>query len=172
MAITDMIPFKRPGRRQRNVPTTRSRDPFDRLNDAMNRLFDGFLPATWPGRDWANWPTEGNGNFVPKVDVNETEDQVRVTAELPGVEPKDLDVKLDGGLLTVRGEKRQEKTTKESGWTRTERSYGSFTRSVPIGKPVKADAVEANFKDGVLTVTLPKERSSEPESGRIKVRAG
>lgn len=173
MAITDLIPFRKKYRRGHSVPVRRASDnPFLRLQEEMNRLFDEFLPAPFrargdlmrfPGSDW---------DFMPDVDVRETKKNIQVTAELPGVDENDLDVKLDGNILTIRGEKREEKTEKEGTWTHSECSYGAFMRSIPITTEVDANNVTATFKKGVLKVTLPKVKPNATDTGRIEIKAG
>jgi HSP20 family protein len=173
MALTDLIPFRKERRRGESLPVRRDPDnPFLRLQDEMNRLFDDFLPAPFRGRsDLMRFP-DGDWGFMPDVDVRETKKNIQVTAELPGVDEKDLDVRLDGNMLTIRGEKRDEKTEKEGTWTRSECCYGSFVRSIPIAAEVDPDRVEATFRKGVLKVTLPKAKPEAADTGRIKVKAG
>jgi HSP20 family protein len=101
-----------------------------------------------PGGDFAD--------FAPQVDISETEMEYRVTAELPGLEEKDFDVSLDGDLLTLKGEKKVEREEKGEGFSHVEISSGSFHRAFRLPVEVKADGVKAAFKNGVLTVTLPK----------------
>jgi HSP20 family protein len=145
-------------------------DPFLSLHREMNRLFDDAFrgaPAT-AGQG------SGAGNFVNALmNVSETDNEIRITAELPGVTEQDIDVSLDDDVLTIRGEKKFERTEggeKES-FHFVERSYGTFQRAIRLPFPINPDQVKASFENGVLTVTLPKTAQAE-RTRRIQVRAG
>lgn len=122
------------------------RDPFAALQKEMNELLENFLG---PRADRAL-------AFSPKLDVAETETEVKVTAELPGMEEKDIDISVDGEMLTIKGEKKQEKEEKKEESYRLERTYGSFRRDILLPSRVEVDKVKATFAKGVLKVTLPK----------------
>jgi HSP20 family protein len=92
-----------------------------------------------------------------------------VKVELPGVDPKDIDISLSDGMLTIKGERKQEREEKETDYHLIERTYGSFTQLVPIGKEVKGDKIDASFKDGVLKITLPKSEEAKKKEIKIKV---
>jgi len=134
--------------RRRQAPLARW--PLAATNSGMEQLMEdvwrGFGSA--PGGDLAD--------FAPQVDISETDTEYRVTAELPGLEEKDFDVSLDGDLLTLKGEKKVEREEKGEGFSHVEISSGSFHRAFRLPVEVKADGVKAAFKNGVLTVTLPK----------------
>ena len=119
------------------------------LRKEMDRLFERFLEPMW-----AEMPTLGE--WEPKLDVAETKDSVTVKAELPGVEQKDIAVSLQEGVLTIKGEKETEKEEKDKQYHRVERSHGAFYRTVRLPAAVEAGTVTATFKDGVVTITLPK----------------
>ena len=119
------------------------------LKQEMDRVFDRFFESRWE-------ELPALGDWVPKVDVSETKDAVVVKAEVPGMEAKDLQASLQENVLTITGEKKQEKEDKDERYHRVERSYGSFTRSMRLPAGVDAGKVNAAFKNGVLTVTLPK----------------
>lgn len=173
MALTDLIPFTRRNREERNLPVRReANDPFAVLREEMNQLFEDFMPGF--GRRRGGLPGFGSRgwDFTPQVDVKETGKEIRVSAELPGVDEKDLEVRLDGNTLTIRGEKREEKTEKDGDWSRSECCYGSFVRSIPLGVKVDADGIDASFKRGVLKVKLPKAEADDAAKGRIEVKAG
>ena len=145
-------------------------DPFLSLHREMNRLFDDAFrgaPAT-AGQG------SGAGNFVNALmNVSETDNEIRITAELPGVTEEDIDVSLDDDVLTIRGEKKFERTEggeKES-FHFVERSYGTFQRAIRLPFPINPDQVKASFENGVLTVTLPKTAQAE-RTRRIQVQAG
>ena len=121
----------------------------DALRHEMDRVFDRFFEPRW-------YEFEPGGEWAPKADMSETKDAVVVKAEIPGVEQKDINVSLQDQVLTIKGEKRQEKEEKDEKYHRVERAWGTFTRSFRMPTAVAADKVTATFKDGTLTVTLPK----------------
>ena len=140
-------------------------DPFLAIQRRMNRLFDDFM-APLPGL----LPYEEIGaSFTPRVDVEENEKEVRVTAELPGMDAKDIDISIHRDVLTLRGEKSSEHEEKKGQYHRIERSYGSFERQIPLGVAVDAEKAAAEYKNGVLTVTLPKKAEAKPRPIQVKV---
>jgi HSP20 family protein len=165
MTMRDLVRWGR-----RDVPVRREAEgPFFALQDEMNRLFDRFwhgVPAPFEG---AEWPTAG---FNPRVDVTETDSDVRVTAELPGMEQKDIEVTISRDTLTLRGEKKEESETKKEGYFHAERYFGSFQRTIPLPREVVTDKAGATFKNGVLTVVLPKTEEVKTETRKIEVRGG
>lgn len=102
--------------------------------------------------------------FLPRMDISEAGDKLKVTAELPGMTADDIEINCENDRLQIRGQKRQEETEDEEGYFRTERSFGSFERTIPLPQQVEIDKAEANFKNGVLTIEIPKTESKE--SGR------
>lgn len=126
------------------TPWTGFKREIDRLFDRMAND-DWDLPALMRGGDW-----------MPTLDFSESKDAYVVKVEVPGIDPKAVQVTVDNGVLTLRGEKRQEKEQKDEHYYRVERSYGSFTRSVRLPGPVDSGKISATSKNGVLTVTLPK----------------
>lgn len=142
-------------------------DPFRSLQREMGRLFDDF------GRGFG-WPTVGfevEGALMPQLDVSESDDGLIVTAELPGMEEKDIDVDLTNNVLTLRGEKRTEKEEKKADYHLRERSFGSFSRSIPVPFEVDADKVKAAFAKGVLKITLPRPPEAKRKTKKISVKA-
>lgn len=126
----------------------------------MDRLWDSFFerrPATREREE---------GEWFPSVDVSETKGELVVKAELPGMDPKNMDISLHEGVLTIKGEKKQEK---EEGYHLVERSYGSFTRSIRLPKEVQSEKINAPYKDGVLRITLPKTEEAKKKEINIKV---
>jgi len=119
------------------------------LKGEMDRLFDRFFEARWED-------VPALGEWVPTVDLSETKEAFVVKAEVPGMEPGDIQVSLQENLLTIKGEKKHEKEEKDERYHRVERSYGAFTRTVRLPVTVEGSKVDAKFKNGVLTVTLPK----------------
>lgn len=110
----------------------------------------------WPEVGWRDLTTGGETEWAPRLDVTETEKTVEVKTELPGMTAKEVEVTLDRGLLVIKGEKKEEKEEKGRYYHRVERRHGTFCRSVRLPAEVKEENIEATFKDGVLTVTLPK----------------
>jgi len=129
----------------------------------LDRLFDRFFDARWED-------APALGEWTPKVDVSETKDAVVVKAEIPGMDANDIRVSLQENVLAIMGEKKQEKEEKDERYHRMERSYGSFTRSFAMPAGVETGKVNATFRNGVLTVTLPK--SPEAKATPIPVKAG
>ncbi len=140
-------------------------DPFRDFGDIqteVNRLFDSFLgrPAQTPAmeRVWA-----------PAVDMYETKDELVVTAELPGLNEKEIHVSITGDVLSVRGERQWNAEVKQEHFYRGERWYGKFERALPLPMPVQADKVTASYRDGVLTIKLPKVEEIKPRDIKIDV---
>jgi HSP20 family protein len=136
---------------------------FDRIRREMDRLWDSFLEGRPMRRG------EEVREWLPSLDVSETKNDLVVKAELPGMDPKDINISLSNGLLTITGEKKQEKEEKDENYHLIERSYGSFTRSVRLPREVQSDKITASFKNGVLRVTLPKSEEAKKKEIKIKV---
>jgi len=139
----------------------RGRKEVGRLRRDLDSFFDLFLE---------DWPlAERESQWWPSVDVVETEDKITVKAEIPGVEPEDLDVSLVGDTLTIKGRKKHESEEKDEkrSFHRVERSYGSFVRSFRLPAEVKPDKVAAVYKDGILTMDLPK--SEQAKARKIEI---
>lgn len=145
---------KRPGREM-----VRFRDEIDNL---FNRFFDMDFPISRR--------LFGEGEWAPRIDVSESTCEITVEAEIPGCEAKDIDVKLEGRMLTISGEKKQEKESEEENYHRLERAYGSFSRMVELPGEVDAEAIDATYKKGILKLVLKKIRSSETK--KIEIKAG
>jgi HSP20 family protein len=142
-------------------------DPFrgvGEIQNEMNRLFD-----SWSGR-----PTSAAGErmWLPAIDVHETKDDFVLTLDIPGVSQKDVHISITGDLLTVKGERRFEREAEDPGSTyhRVERLYGKFERSVQLPTMVQTAKVKANYRDGVLTVTLPKAEEVKPREVKIDLQ--
>jgi HSP20 family protein len=165
MTMRDLIPW---GRNQQTTPS-RDReegDPFMTLHREMNRLFDD----VFRGFDMAPFGSMSRMASWPHVEVIENDKDVRVSAELPGLEDKDVEVLMGDGVLTIRGEKKSEVEDKERAFS--ERTYGRFERRIPLAWEVDEDKIDASFKNGVLTLTLPKSAESRPEVKRIAINRG
>jgi HSP20 family protein len=139
----------------------RARRELESLRREMDRIWEGFFGARPLEEVEAVW--------APSLDVKETKDKLIVQAELPGIDPKDVSISLSGGLLTIKGEKKQEKEEKEENYHLVERSYGNFVRSIRIPVGVEEDKIEASYKKGVLKITLPKSEKDKPKEIKVKV---
>jgi len=147
--------------------------PFDTLRNQMDRLFrdfeTGFLQTPFY-RDIDNlFRSDFNFAVKPAVDIVEKDNAFQVTAELPGLESKDIDLQLSDGVLTIKGEKNEEKEEKTKDRYVSERRYGSFRRSLQVPASVESDKVEASYKSGVLTVTLPKSVEAQKKQKTIPI---
>ncbi len=148
--------------------------PFTSLRQQIDRLFDEFdrpwhLPFSRPSSESNFWQQAGL-NSLPAVDVLERDDSYEISAELPGLDEKDVEVKLVNGNLVIKGEKRQEREEKKKGYYLSERSYGSFQRSFGLPEHADADNISATFKKGVLTLTIPKKPGAPVNEKRIEVK--
>jgi HSP20 family protein len=163
MSIGDLIPWSR----NRSVAGSRQQDeqnPVLALHREMNRLFDNFfrgtdIPFGGPAGWAVNWP---------HVEVSDNDDEVKVVAELPGLDEKGIDVSLQEGMLTIKGEKKSENQNA----VYSERWHGQFERAVRLGPDIDPDQVSASFKNGVLTVTAGKRPHSQRQTRRIEVKSG
>ena len=151
--MLDLMPWKK----RANKEVARFRSEPDRLFD---RFFDRDFPAT------GEFLREGG--WFPTVDISEGKKEITVKAEIPGAEPKDFDISLDGRRLTIKGEKKQEKEEKEENYHRVERSYGYFNRTVELPVEVDPDKVDASYKKGVLKIVMKKSKESESKKIDIK----
>nr|HID12371.1 Hsp20/alpha crystallin family protein [Anaerolineae bacterium] len=134
------------------------------LREAMDRLFEESFV-----RPWAGWLAPV-GVETLAVDMYETDDAIVIKSAIPGVKPEDLDVSVSGDTLTIKGETRAEEEVREENYIRRERRYGSFCRSLTIPVPVVADKAEAEFENGVLTLTLPKAEEVKPKPIKVKAK--
>lgn len=133
------------------------------LQDQFNRIFN---------ESFRNQPEESAlTTWAPAVDIYETPNELVVKAELPDVNEKDIDVRVENNLLAIRGERKFEKSASEENYLRIERTYGAFSRSFSLPNTVNAEAIAAEYKNGVLTVTLPKREESKPRQVKVAVNA-
>lgn len=149
--------------RDRNV--ARSGNPFMSLQQEIDRLFDDFT------RGFPAFSEGGAGEMLPSVDVTETDKQIEITAELPGLEEKDVQVNFADNVLTIRGEKKAEKEEKDKTFRLVERGYGSFVRSLELPDGVDANAIKASIDKGVLKVTVPKPAPAQVKKIDVKTAA-
>ncbi|HTK33998.1 MAG TPA: Hsp20/alpha crystallin family protein [Caulobacteraceae bacterium] len=165
MNVRDLVPWTRSNDRDRTLPAAQeaATSPLFALHREMNRLFDdvfrGFdAPTPWSGR-----------GVWPQLEVEDTDSEYRVTAELPGLEEKDVEVLFEDGALILRGEKRAQ--TEDRSRAFSERVYGRFERRLTLGD-IDEDRIQARFRNGVLTVTAPKSEQSRSRVKRIPINAG
>lgn len=165
MDIRDLIPWSW-GRR--SVPVRHEEeDPFRALQRNVYKVFDDFMS------DFSLEPFGSSRftGFSPRVDVTESDKEIKVSAELPGLDEKDVDVSVTKKAVTIKGEKKEESEEKSEGYYRAERTYGSFQRTIPLTCEIDTEKVEAGFKKGVLTVTLPKTPEAMLETKKIAVKS-
>jgi HSP20 family protein len=142
------------------------RRPFrelERMRREMDRVWDSFFGER------SITKTGEVGEWLPSLDIAETKNDIVVKAEIPGMDPKDIDISLTNDILTIKGEKKQEKEEKEENYHLIERSYGKFMRSVQLPREVKSDKISASYKDGVLNITLPKSEEAKKKEVKIKI---
>jgi HSP20 family protein len=162
MAITDLIPWNR----TRNMPVPRQAEehPFLALHREMNRMFDNFFRGfDWPTSNTPGWSV---GSW-PHIEISETGNEVKLLAELPGMEQNDIELTLNEGMLTLKGEKKSE----SGGAVYSERWHGQFERTVQLGPDVDPEKIKAEFKNGVLTVTIGKRPEAQRQVKRIAINA-
>jgi HSP20 family protein len=136
---------------------------FERVRRDMDRLWNSFFEGGLRRRG------EEPGEWFPSLDVSETKNNIVIKTEVPGLDPKDIDISLNEGVLTIKGEKKQEKEEKEENYYLIERSFGSFSRSIRLPGDVQGDKISASCKNGVLKVTLPKSEEAKKKEIKIKV---
>jgi len=169
MTMRDLIPWGRSSSQKPSVFRDAEQAPFVALHREMNRLFDD----VFRGFD-SRLPTFGAFSSIgswPNVEIAETDREVRVSAELPGMEEKDVEVLLQDGMLTLRGEKRAESNGDGDGRHFSERFYGLFERRIPLDADIDEKKVGAVFRSGVLTITLPKSAEAQSKAKRIPIKS-
>lgn len=140
-------------------------NPFVVLQREINNMFDNFF------RGFDLQPFDSRSGFVPKVDVSENDTEITVVAELPGMDENNIDVSICKDTLTIKGEKKEEKQDKGDNYYRMERSFGSFCRTIALPADVEIDKTEAKFKNGVLTVKVPKSPKAVKDIKKIAIKS-
>ena len=181
--VKDLVP-KGKKKRQSPVPIDRYsgyrpdvwEEPFLELRRAPDRLFEDFFrsrrwPLTGAKGPW-DLATQIYRSDWPRADMDETDEAIRITAELPGVKTDDIDVSVTDDRITIRGEKKEQEEKKGKGYYQLERSYGSFQRSFYLPCEVEFDRVDASFKDGVLSIILPKSTTDREGIKKVPIRTG
>jgi len=133
------------------------------VNSEIDRLFDNFLSERMNSSDALS-------DGIPAIDVEETEQEFLVTAEIPGMQKKDIKISFENNYLTLSGEKKESKESKDSNFYHKERSYGKFSRSIPVPAGVMLDKIEAEYEQGILKVKIPKTEEAKPKQIEIKVK--
>lgn len=170
--VRDIMPWRRRkdgGKLSR--PRREDEHPFAALQREMNQLFDDFFGdwgMQWSGPRWSGLRSQADAGAV-SVDVAEDENEVRVVADVPGMEEKDIEVELNDNLLTIHGEKHHERDEKKRNYHLVERTYGAFHRSIPLPGGLEEEQAKARFKNGVLTVTIPKSAEARTQRKQIPV---
>jgi len=131
------------------------------LQDQFNRLFNGAFERSAEEGSLTSW--------APAVDIYETEHELVVKADIPEIKPEELDIRVENNILTIRGERKFEKKVNENNYLRVERTYGSFSRSFSLANTVNSEAIKAEYKDGVLTLTVPKREEAKPKQIKVNV---
>ena len=163
MNLQSIIPWKK---EERSLARGRGDgDPFAQLQRRMNSVFEDFF-----GRSSSDLWGDDAGEFLPRVDVSETGKEVRITADLPGLDEKDVEVTVTNNMLTIKGEKKVEK--EEGDYYHSERSYGYFDRTIALPQGIDADNAKAKFKKGVLKVTIPKKPEAQSSRRKIELTEG
>jgi HSP20 family protein len=132
------------------------------LQEQVNRLLGNVLERSVEESNLTSW--------APAADIYETEHELVVKADLPEIDPKDLDIRVENNILTIRGDRKFEKKVNEENYLRVERAYGAFSRSFSLANTVNAEAIKADYQNGVLTLTIPKREEAKPK--QIKVNVG
>jgi HSP20 family protein len=170
MAITELIPWKKNGS-DLAVDRQQPEDSLLDLRSQIDRLFDEYLERPFSLSPYFGSETI-EGDFAPKLDVSETDKEIILSVELPGMEPEDIQVSLDRNTLLISGKKQEEKEEQDKRFYRVECSYGSFQRSIPLPGEVDEDKIDASYKRGVLKVKMPKTRQAQENRKRISVKKG
>ena len=164
MAITDLVPWKKTNN---NLAVGRGEvDPFARMRQGMDDMFNEML-GTWVGRPNLN----GAGSFLPQINVGDTVNEICVTAELPGLDQKDLEVSIIDGSLRLKGEKREEHEEEKGEVYRSERRYGAFERLIDLRAEIEPDQIKASYRNGVLKVIIPKSKDAKSRRRVISVES-
>ena len=173
--MPDTFPAKKEQKVTTPVPGA-SWSPFDTLRTEIDRLFDDFGPSSWRPLSrqllTRTQPSAADWVVSPAVDVVERDETFEITAEIPGLDEKDIDIRLANGVLSIRGEKTEEREEKEKTYHVSERRYGSFQRSFRLPEHVEADKVSAAFAKGILKVTIPKASNAGTNERKIEIKAG
>jgi HSP20 family protein len=170
MVFQEIVPWKK-GRHNVSIFPGEEEYPLGALQRRMNRMLDDFFG------DFGDLPLgplhgigRGSEGFIPRMDVAETDKEITLNMELAGIDEKDVNITLQDDVLTIRGEKKIERDEKNQRYSLTERSYGTFSRSLSLPTEIQQDNIQASFKKGVLTVRLPKAAVPEAKATKIEIK--
>jgi HSP20 family protein len=153
------------------LPARQKRDaPLARMDDVFDRLFNDWMLTDWFPRRLIKWETMPDVEWAPSLDIVDKKDHLLVRAEVPGVKKEDLEVSVDGNILSIKGEVKREETSKDETYYYCERCSGSFGRSVRLPFEVDPKKVDANLNEGILEIKLPRVEPEKPKSIEIKVK--
>ncbi|MEK1887664.1 MAG: Hsp20/alpha crystallin family protein [Phyllobacterium sp.] len=169
------LPIK--SEKKRDVTSSSPRSTFENLRQEIDRIFDDFSPSTWRfpfGRSifGVEVPHPAAWQVAPATDMVEKDTEYEISAELPGMDEKDIEIKLSNHTLSIKGEKSEEKEEREKDYYLSERRYGSFHRIFQLPEGVDSDKIEASFSKGVLKLKLPKTAQTQKTHKKISVKAG
>ncbi len=162
MALTDLVPFAHRGRR---AARSGAISPFERLHEEMDRLFEDFMPEATGLRAF-----DHKAGFLGALDLSETDDGLEVKVDLPGIDEDKIEITLRDGALFIHGEREEEKEKKKKNFYRSERSFGYFSRNIPLPCDVDENKIDAEFKKGVLTVRMPKSPEAKQSERKIAIK--
>jgi HSP20 family protein len=162
--ISDLIPWKK---QESNISKSEKQEweEFFDLQEEMNQIFENVL-TPWQSKNFST------SNFRPEMDIRENEQEITITADLPGMDPDQINLKISGRNLTISGERATEKEEKGERFYRKERFYGSFQRSIPLPEAVDEEKIKADYQQGVLRVVLPKSTPSQQSRKSIPIKSG
>ncbi|HBG26337.1 MAG: hypothetical protein A2Y12_08125 [Planctomycetes bacterium GWF2_42_9] len=164
MALENLNPMKKKGQL---ATRHESENPFFALQHQMNRMFDDFLGEPY---DLFNRESQ-TSMFMPAMNVSQTDKEIIITADMPGVEEKDLDISITKNVLTIKGEKKKEIEEKNKEYYRMERSYGTFSRTITLPQGTDESKINAELKKGVLRLTIPKSEQAMEQRKKIEIKA-
>lgn len=164
LMIGNLIPW-----RSKSDESERENSPITRFHSEVDRLFDRFFDEPFSGLSLLPETGLGRSGWLPTLEISEDEKAFTVKAEIPGVDPDDLDISVRGDVLELSGQKKEESEERRKGYFHSERRYGSFRRAIPLPSPVDQDAITAEYDRGVLSVRLPK--AEKAMAKRIPVSA-
>ena len=167
MSISELMPWRK--QETDLVDRQQTEDGLLDLRGQRSRMFEDFYHTSFGISPFLE-EFQSLSDFSPRMDIKESAKEIAVTAELPGIKPEDLEISIGNKLLTISGEKREEKEDTGKGHNRVERSYGSFTRRVPLPTEVEEDQVEASLQEGLLKITLPKDKTARKNAKHMPVK--
>lgn len=145
-------------------------DPFQNLQKEVDRVFNDFRSTGFLSTPMSAWSSNGKSTLMPRINVSETDKEIDIEVELPGVDKNDVDISAVDQLLIIKGSKKTEEEKKEKNYHLIERSQGTFERTIPLGFEVDEDKVDANFHNGVLSVKITKPPEAANKTKKIKVK--